>query len=198
MWQKLAAKTHGVLTPGNLLSVGGAGILSAGLVCLYNGSLGMGLSLVIVGRIADIADGVVAAKTGTKSPLGEALDATVDKLALLATVITLLMTGLTPWLIVLAFTLFNAVNAVCGGLARLQSAKIHPSKFGKFAAALQWLTIVLFLLSALLAGNQAGMAGTIIAALGWICFVNASVISSIATIGYILKVIAIKAYHARI
>src|SRR6266446_5236311 len=78
-WQQIAADTQGVGTPGNALSVLGFSLVVAGLLVVASRSLWEGTFLVGLGRIADLVDGVIAQRTGTKSPLGRLLDAGLDK-----------------------------------------------------------------------------------------------------------------------
>ena len=69
--QKIASKTNGTITPGNILSVTGGLFVVSGLVDIYRGDeMKRGIRKVGIGRAIDIIDGIVADKTGTKSPLG--------------------------------------------------------------------------------------------------------------------------------
>src|SRR5260370_1427998 len=93
VWQRLAARTQGVITPANFVSLAGVAMVITGLVLITVNSVLLGTLLVIIGRMADILDGIVAEMTHTKSPLGELIDATIDKMILLAAIVVLALDG---------------------------------------------------------------------------------------------------------
>src|SRR5690349_11384075 len=80
-WQRLAKLSYGVMTPGNLLSFIGILLVGIGLAAINRQHIWKGLVLLAMGRLCDILDGSAAEYTGTKSPLGEAVDASLDKIA---------------------------------------------------------------------------------------------------------------------
>lgn len=148
-WQRLAAATHGTVTPGNVMSVAGFCLVVWGLWTVGDHLL-RGAILLGLGRLADIIDGVTAEATATKSPSGEALDATLDKLSALGALAVLAATGIVPLWIAAAILVQNACNAVAGVLARERHVVLHPSRSGKLATAGFWLTIFAFIVAALL------------------------------------------------
>src|SRR4051794_15939162 len=81
-WQRLAARTQGIVTPANLISLGGAAVVFYGLYLIAHSQIVTGILTVLAGRAADIIDGYIAHRTGTKSPLGEAVDVTIDKITI--------------------------------------------------------------------------------------------------------------------
>lgn len=161
-WQKQAQRTNGLLTPGNVVSLIGALLVASSLVYFLRGSWGWGLVLLLVGRLADVADGIVAARTGTKSPLGEAVDAILDKFALLASLIVFLATGIVPLLAILLIALFNAANAAFSLLARVRKRRLHPSHIGKITAVFQWFAILLYVSSTVLESGGMKSAAAIV------------------------------------
>ena len=145
-WQRLAASSHGVLTPANFVSLIGALLMVRGLLFLRDDQLIRGTVLVLVGRFADILDGIVADYTKTKSPLGEAIDATVDKILLILALYVLLDKSLIP-LVVGAFMAVHAVyNIAVSTIARQLKARLHPSRAGKLSAAIEWMSVGFYLL----------------------------------------------------
>lgn len=145
--QKLAAASNGWLTPGNLISVAGGVLTIAGLLQLRDElASGGGLLLIAVGRFADVADGYIAAKTGTKSPLGSWLDPAIDKILSVIAVILLWTAALVPPIVLLAIAIQSIFNSIIGiGVAR-RGLRMHISKEGKLAMAAIWICILLFLL----------------------------------------------------
>jgi phosphatidylglycerophosphate synthase len=154
IWQKVAASTSGVVTPANLISAIGAVITIIGLVGLVNDPSLLNISLVIGGRLADIADGYVAQKTMTKSPLGEVIDASVDKLLAFIAVLALAVADLAPLVIIVLILLYSIFNSIVSAAAKLQNKPIHPSREGKFAGAACWGVIIFYPLNSLLKDNS--------------------------------------------
>ena len=92
-WQRLAARSHGWLAPANGLTLVGFGLVLGGSGYIFAHAYWWGLMLMLGGRLLDIADGWVAERTGTKSPLGEALDAGLDKVGGILALAVLVVTG---------------------------------------------------------------------------------------------------------
>lgn len=183
-WQRLAKRTHGIVTPGNVISLFGAIVVAAGLVYLYRGMLGVGLVCLLIGRLADVVDGIIAAKTGTKGPLGEAVDATIDKLTLLAAIIVFMATNVVPWLAVLLIALLNAANAAFSVIAKLRKHAIHPSLVGKLAAVFQWAAILLYVAAAAMYSADMSFAGTTTTVFASSGLIVSVVLGLIAVAGY--------------
>lgn len=145
-WQKLASQTHGILTPGNAISCLGLGLVFAGLAAIVMHLYLSGVILLTVGRLADILDGILAQRTGTKSPLGEAVDAGFDKIGALASLIVLAVEGLLPWPVAVVIGLQSIANILLALYARSKKSVIHPSRIGKLSAVGIWAVILLFAL----------------------------------------------------
>ncbi|HSW66488.1 MAG TPA: CDP-alcohol phosphatidyltransferase family protein [Bacillota bacterium] len=155
-WQRLAEKTNSLVAPGNIVSVVSLGLVFYGLGLLAQDHLWSGLTWIGLGRLGDVADGVVANQTGTKSPLGEAVDATCDKIGAFATVIVLIGAGIVWWPAMLALGVYNLVNTVIALLAKVRQITIHPRQTGKLSAFGQWLAVGLLLLAATLHMSTSG------------------------------------------
>lgn len=183
-WQKQAQRTNGLLTPGNLVSLIGALLVASSLVYFLLGSWGWGLVLLLSGRLADVADGIVAARTGTKSPLGEAVDATLDKFALLASLIVFILTGIVPLIAILIIALFNAANAAFSLLAKVRKQRLHPSQIGKITAVFQWLAILLYVSAAVLKSGDMQSAATIITLTAVVSLVISLILGIFTVAGY--------------
>jgi phosphatidylglycerophosphate synthase len=137
-WQRVAARTGGVVTPGNFFTVSGFALAAVGLWAIADGQYWAGLALLLVGRFFDIVDGAVADWTGTKSPLGELLDAGFDKLITIAALIVLFAAHLAPWFVVLGLVLPHLIIAFLAGIAASRGKRLHPSLLGKLSMALVW------------------------------------------------------------
>ena len=143
-WQRLAFSTHGIVTPGNIISMTGFILVGWGLISIYRGQIITGVAAVTFGRILDIADGLLADKTGTKSPLGEVVDATIDKVEIAAALPVLVVTNiLMPWQALIIFVQ-HAANVIFTGIAKVRGLLPHASRAGKYATTAQWLAIVLY------------------------------------------------------
>ncbi len=178
-WQRIAAKTGGVVTPGNILTMAGFGLAIAGLAALLAEHYWLGLAGLTAGRLLDIADGMAANFTGTKSPLGELLDASVDKLITLLTIIVLGVTGLVFWWVLLLLLLPHFVITIISAQAFVAGQRLHPSRAGKLSMALIWIAIVCLILA------YAVSSSPIIELVSYILGGISVALGFIATLGYV-------------
>ena len=140
-WQQLAARTGGAVTPANLVSVLGGLVGVAGLVMVAGGTPEMGVFFLFLGRLADIADGAVAQATHTKSPIGEAVDATIDKLMCGGVLLIFALEDWMPLWIVLLLAVHTLINSAIGLLNNAHRLGIHPTRTGKIGATLVWMAL---------------------------------------------------------
>lgn len=183
-WQRIAIKTNGILTPANVASVVGGVLALWGLWVILDGNTVKGLALIAAGRIADIADGIIAEYTKTKSPLGESVDAAVDKLVIGAVLLVMGAIGLIPWLIVIIIALQNIVNVIISVVAKLRDKIIHPSRLGKVAAAFSWATIILYPLGEHLKEQAHTSLGSFLTGVSLVSFGIYAVMGLQASLGY--------------
>ncbi|MDQ5885775.1 MAG: archaetidylinositol phosphate synthase [Patescibacteria group bacterium] len=141
IFQIVAEKTRGIVTPGNAVSVAGLVLTHNGLVDIKRGRTILGTSKVVVGRAMDIADGYVADKTGTKSSIGEKFDATIDKLLMADALLALHQKEIVPTMPALLIGAQNIVNTVATGIATVRNNEIHSSREGKITTVMQWAAI---------------------------------------------------------
>lgn len=140
-WQKLAAKTRGVVTPGNIVSWTGAVLVGAGLYQVAKGNKKLGGALVIAGRGCDLGDGKAADMTGTKGPVGEATDAGLDKAEAIAALVTLAVAGIMDKDRAVSVGTQNLANIALGMISRIKDQEVHPSRSGKDGTMAQWTAI---------------------------------------------------------
>jgi cardiolipin synthase len=148
-WQRIAARSHGVLTTGNVVSLVGLGLVMSGLWAITGQHLGLGLCLLVAGRLCDIIDGTLAEATHTKSPLGEAVDASFDKVGALSTLVVLGAIDVAPWWTIIIIASRNIVNIVIGLIAGWRRLPIHPIATGKLSTACEWAALFCFVLAAI-------------------------------------------------
>jgi len=140
-WQRLALATRGVITPANIVSVMGLLLVTWGADDLRGNAWVFGLSLIAMGRLADLADGLVANYTKTKSRFGEAVDATCDKLAIGIIVIAALVAHVIPvWF--LAVILAYNIYLTFFGLMKGRKYHLHASRYAKLAIFASWLALL--------------------------------------------------------
>ncbi len=156
--QKIAFQTRGLVTPPNVITLFGFGLIIAGLVSIAQASYWWGLSLLVAGRLADIADGWLAHATGTKSPLGETLDVVVDKLGLLLTVIVLYVSKTAPLWALAALILPQFTISLITAYRVYHKSPIHPSRIGKLSMLVAGLSFfgLIFLKAASVTTNSVG------------------------------------------
>jgi phosphatidylglycerophosphate synthase len=147
-WQRFAVSTKGIATPGNAVSSAGLVVVAIGVVLVLHHHVAEGMWLIIAGRLCDVIDGFVADYTGTKSPLGGAVDATFDKLGALGILLAVGFGSIVPWWIVALITLQNGINSVIGLRAWRQKIDSQPVRSGKLSTALTWISLSCFLLAA--------------------------------------------------
>ncbi len=146
-FQRVAANTHGWLTAANVVSVAGFALVIDGLVDISNRNYGEGVSKIFLGRMADLADGAIADKTGTKSSLGEKVDVVADKLGTLAALVVLQADGVLPVWATGTIAAINISNTLSTYIASKNDAEIHPSAAGKNSMFAQWTAIGSFVMS---------------------------------------------------
>ncbi len=187
--QKLAAATGGVVTPGNILSVVGGVFVAAGLIDVYQGKkTRRGVWKIGIGRAIDVIDGIVADRTETKSPIGEAVDATIDKLAMAGIVAVFakknIISKRTAWHIITQ----NAANVAITGVARALDIDIHASAAGKQAMLLQGMTLGFNGLAAAAEEESETYKANQLRLIANICEIGAAGMGARATAGYVRAV----------
>lgn len=187
--QKIASKTNGTITPGNILSVTGGLFVVSGLVDIYRGDeMKRGIRKVGIGRAIDIIDGIVADKTGTKSPLGEAVDATIDKLAMAGIVSVFVKKDIISKSTAKHILVQNIANIAITGVGRLNGAELHPSASGKQAMLLQGMTLGFNGLAAAMEGDGEMYKANQLKLMANICEIGAAGKGVQATVGYLREI----------
>jgi phosphatidylglycerophosphate synthase len=186
IWQRLAARTGGFITPANFITLTGLSLSLFGIAQVYNGTFFAGIVAISVGRLADILDGYVAKATGTTSRVGEVLDASADKLVITTAVIVLIISQYVPLAPLVLILTQNILNISFIALARRHGHLLHPSVAGKHAAVTQWLTIMAFVASQAVA-EQSRVSHLAVIGLdivGYISLATFLVLGATATFGY--------------
>jgi phosphatidylglycerophosphate synthase len=147
-WQRLAAASQGVLTPGNVVSLCGLVLVGVGFRELLVHHIGRATLWIGLGRVLDIVDGMVANATGTKSPLGEAIDAIFDKLGTLAVLVGAVVEHIVPGWVAALIVLHHLSNSVVAYIGWRHQAKIHPTEGGKLSMTFEWLALGCFMFAA--------------------------------------------------
>jgi phosphatidylglycerophosphate synthase len=151
VWQRTAAKTGSLVAPGNIITLGGFGLVVAGLSDMVHGNKKTGFLKIAAGRGADMLDGAVANYTGTKSPIGEGLDAATDKISMLLALPVLAKTGELPKPVSALLALRDTAIASVSLVAKKRERELHPSEYGKRATFEQWLAVAFYASSNMLA-----------------------------------------------
>ena len=141
-WQRLAMVSRGWLTPGNVFTLSGLFIVIIGLYWLMSAYYWLALYALIVGRCFDLLDGWAAEVTGTKSPLGEILDAVSDKIGTLLTLGAACLIPVAPWWLLLGLALPHLIIAAISYAANRRGRRLHPSRLGKISMAAAWIGLL--------------------------------------------------------
>ena len=138
-----------LLTWPNAVSIVGFTLVLAGTLHLDTWA---GFGLVVAGRLADMADGRLARSTHHTSRFGALLDATLDKLAVLAMIIAMWAHAMAPAWILLVIVLQNVINTLATAVAEQShpGRNLKPSRSGKYAMAVQNLALASFVISYLI------------------------------------------------
>jgi phosphatidylglycerophosphate synthase len=152
--QLRAFMTNGWDTPGNRVSAAGFGLSVVGLYYATKGDMTTAAGLLAAGRVLDVVDGYVANATGTKSPKGEMVDASIDKVLLFGALVTLVSQDIIPVPIAIAVGAQNGLNVTATAIAKARGAEIHPVATGKYFTAMQWGGFVLRLAGNALPDNS--------------------------------------------
>lgn len=184
IWQKLAFRSYGTLTPANFVSLVGGVLAIYGLFLILNSETVSGLLLLTIGRIADLLDGLIAEYTKTKSPLGELVDAVADKFVIAFAIIVFAALELVPWPIVALMALQNVLTGLAVIIGRLRKIRIHPSKYGKYSTALAWITLIFYPFGVWIKDNESSLTGSILIIIALLSFAFWLVIGSRASLKY--------------
>lgn len=188
VWQQLAARTRGLVTPGNVITIAGALVVTAGLIVLAaHRNVWLGAGLILGGRVADLLDGYLADRTGTKSRVGEALDAIVDKLELAAVLLVLWHIHLLPDIIFVILALQALFNVGLSLAGRARKVSLHPSRSGKNGAVVEWIAAGLFIVH--MGANLPSGFDAICAGLAWICFLAFIIFTLVSGFDYSKQVL---------
>lgn len=141
-WQKIATSTKGLVTPGNIVTVLGLTAVLLGLVGISRNQYLLGGVALAFGRFCDLADGWIAEKTKTKSPLGELLDASIDKIATVLTLVIFYYADVAAGWLLLVLALPHLIITALTFLNLSRGRSLHPSRWGKLSMALAWLSLL--------------------------------------------------------
>ena len=147
VFQNMAAATGGIVSPANIITVIGLGMVIYGLVSILQQQFWAGLVLLVSGRLLDIVDGLVAEATHTKSPLGELFDAAADKIGTLLTIVVLLFADITHWWVIMALIAPQILITLVILYKKSKGIGVHPTRQGKLSMAAAWAGIVGVLLA---------------------------------------------------
>lgn len=140
-WQIIAAETNGFDTPGNRETLKGLVASLAGIWFLSKDKLSLAVGLLTYGRLQDIRDGAKAEATGTKSPLGEAFDATSDKIVMAAALPVLARKNILSKTEITGLSAQHGFASLATIYAKANARDIHPSKAGKLSTFGQWASL---------------------------------------------------------
>jgi phosphatidylglycerophosphate synthase len=133
--QRIAAKTKGWLTVGNLVSLAGAGLTVKGIYDYTQGHAVAAIVEVGAGRTLDLVDGAVATWTKTRGLAGAFVDSGIDKALAVIGLSTLTLTGdLDPRITVPAVFLQAWITKKNKDIHDL-GGNPTPKKLGKYAMA---------------------------------------------------------------
>ena len=147
-WQQLAAITSGVITPANIVSLCGALAVVWGLAQILEREFLTGLILIGSGRLVDAFDGAIAELTGTKSQVGAAVDAGLDKIVALLALGVLMVTAIIPLWLAILIVAQNVMNLIISWYSAARDTILLPSRAGKWSTTAYWISLLFFVFAA--------------------------------------------------
>lgn len=116
------------------------------------------VAAVLFGLIAgtDFVDGRLARRRNQVSRLGTMLDPVADRLLILAAAIGVLVTGAVPWPLVVLLIVREVATSIVSVYTKARGRQIEVRLIGKWAAALVFTGIPLYLVADALRGVGAG------------------------------------------
>ncbi|HEY8998793.1 MAG TPA: CDP-alcohol phosphatidyltransferase family protein [Candidatus Saccharimonadales bacterium] len=195
VWQRVAARTDGYVTPANAVSVVGIMLVVIGLETFADGNFWRGIILIAVGRFADLLDGAVAERTHTKGPKGEALDAGLDKIAAMAALILFAMHGQLPVIPAVLIAVESVGIAVIVAVGVRRGVTVHPGASGKLATFAAWGVLLAFPIAWFAARNAMHVTRAVALCLGNLSIV-AFVVLAVLTVRSYIAVVASRRENA--
>ena len=165
-----------IFSPANVVTLVGFGMTTYGSMHLQTPE---GFWLVTAGRFLDVLDGPVARRTHT-SRLGAVLDATVDKLTVLAITLGLLAFDAAPLGVVGYILLQNILVSAMNLVSAQRKVAVSTTRSGKLNIFMQMCTMIAFAGAALIHGSP----HTLMTALGWVCLLVSLPFALKSTIQY--------------
>ncbi|OIH97497.1 CDP-alcohol phosphatidyltransferase family protein [Curtobacterium sp. MCBA15_001] len=117
------------------------------VVLVVQGHPGWALVSLVVLGVSDWADGFIARKFDQGSKLGKALDPIADRLAIIAIVLSLVLVGLLPWIVVVVVVAVDALLAVLSSIWFGGNPDLDVSWTGKIRSALLFVGLPALLFS---------------------------------------------------
>lgn len=167
MLQRIAKRSHGVLTLANAITITSTVAVINGLVDFANGQRASGVLKVMAGRAGDLADGAIADTTSTKGRIGRDLDPTVDAIQLAVALPVLEHTGYLPLIPAVLMGSSKVIDTLGAVAARARSRELNPTHEGKIGAFAFWTGIGSFMLRGALDHRIPGFADTALETIGW-------------------------------
>lgn len=130
-WQRVAARTKGIVTPGNFISSLGLFAVCHGLYQFSQGNKLIGAIEIGAGFACDAFDGVAAEATGTKSPLGKGVDASFDKVKIAGALYVLYASDIIPFVTIATVGAQNIANTAFTFAAMRKGRDMQPEEAGK-------------------------------------------------------------------
>ena len=166
-WQRVAKKTRGIITAANAVTMAGTVMVMNGLMDISQGNKGLGVAKIGAGRLADVADGEIAHRTGTKGNVGRVLDPTVDMVQLGVALPVLVSSDVMPIAAAAIVGIPKLATALGSATAFVRGQEINVPEEAKLGTAALWAGIGAFCLKAVLERHIPGSAETALEAFGW-------------------------------
>lgn len=142
----LAVERERRLNLPNLLTISRFFLIPVYLYIFYAGYTKLAFLVVVLAGITDIADGYIARKRNLVTQMGIMLDPLADKLMMIAVIISLLSSGMIPWLAAAAFFIRDIGMIAGSAFFHFRGKRTLPANaMGKLTTVLYYLAVLLIL-----------------------------------------------------
>lgn len=185
IWQKIAKKTRGIITAANAVTIASTVVVMNGLADYVNGNKVEGVVKVAAGRLGDVADGLIADKSGTKGRVGRALDPGVDFVQLCIGLPMLVQADVLPIVPALAIAVPKVIDAAATVSATVRHKEMNPTIEGKRSITAIWTGIGALMLKGTIDKHAPGFVDTALDVVGWGGTIGGAVYHIPASVEYV-------------
>jgi cardiolipin synthase len=127
----------------NLLTLGRFGLIPIYVVFFTTNQLKTAFLIVVLAGVTDVLDGYLARKRGQITQVGAMLDPLADKCMMLTVIISLLVSGMIPWMVAVAMFIRDAGMIIGSAFFHFRGKQTVPANsLGKLTTVLYYFAFL--------------------------------------------------------